>query len=106
MSNLKKGNDKNLDSFISQTKLTLVKFGATWCGPCKMIAPILEELADEYADINFVDVDIDDINAEKITEKFNIQSVPTVILFKDGKQVKQFMGFKPKDFIVDIIKSL
>ncbi|MDE5553502.1 MAG: thioredoxin [Malacoplasma sp.] len=106
MSNLKKGNDKNLDLLIGQTKLTLVKFGATWCGPCKMIAPILEELADQYADINFVDVDIDDTEAEKITAKFNIQSVPTVILFKDGKQVNQFMGFRPKEEISKLLESL
>lgn len=106
MSNLKKGNDKNLDLLIGQTKLTLIKFGATWCGPCKMIAPILEELADEYADINFVDIDIDDAEAEKITAKYNIQSVPTVILFKDGKQVNQFTGFRPKDEIVKLLGSL
>lgn len=106
MSNVKNGNDKNLDTLIEQTKITVVKFGATWCGPCKMIAPILEELADEFADINFVDVDIDDAEAENIVAKFNIQSVPTVVLFKEGKQVNQFLGFRPKEEIVKLINSL
>lgn len=73
---------------------TLVDFFATWCGPCKMLSPILEELDGEFADVDFVKVDVDDENA--LAAKFGIMSIPTVYLFKDGEVIAKTGGFQPK----------
>lgn len=105
MSKLVTGNDKNFDELISQTKIAIVKFGATWCGPCKMIAPELEDIASNFGHITMVDVDIDNSEAEGITAKFGVQMVPTVVFFKDGVEVERFVGYKPKDVILEISKK-
>lgn len=105
MSKLVTGNDKNFDELVSQTKIAIVKFGATWCGPCKMIAPELEDIASNFGHITMIDVDIDNSEAETITAKFGVQMVPTVIYFKDGVEVERFVGYKPKDVILEIAKK-
>lgn len=99
------GNDKNIDNLIEQGTLTIVKYGATWCGPCKMIAPILEELADTYGSVTFVDVDIDDEESSDSTAKNEVTMVPTVIFYKNGKEVDRFVGFKPKEEFEALIKK-
>lgn len=99
------GNDKNIDNLIEQGTLTIVKYGATWCGPCKMIAPILEELADTYGSVTFVDVDIDDEEASDSTAKNEVTMVPTVIFYKNRKEVDRFVGFKPKEEFEALIKK-
>ncbi|WP_412032425.1 thioredoxin family protein [Malacoplasma muris] len=105
MSKLEIGNDKNLEELTKQTQVAIVKFGATWCGPCKMIAPELEDIANNYGHITIVDVDIDNSEAEQIVAQYNVQMVPTVVFFRKGKEVERFVGYKPKDFILDIIKK-
>lgn len=105
MSKLEIGTDKNLDELTKQTAIAIVKFGATWCGPCKMIAPELEDIANNYGHITIVDVDIDNSDAEQIVAQYQVQMVPTVIFFLKGKEVERFVGYKPKDFILDIIKK-
>lgn len=105
MSNLITGNDKNFDELIGQTKTAIAKFGATWCGPCKMIAPELEDIASNFGHITMIDVDIDNPESETITAKFGVQMVPTVIFFKDGVEVERFVGYKPKDVILEIAKK-
>ncbi len=82
----------------------LLDFWAVWCGPCKMIAPIVEELAGEYqgkAKIGKVDVD----NNPGIAGKFGIRSIPTLLLFKGGQVVDQIVGAVPKGHIVDKLNS-
>lgn len=82
----------------------LVDFWATWCGPCRMIAPIVEELSEEYegkAMIAKVDVD----TAQKTAQEFGIRSIPTLLLFKGGKVVEQIIGAVPKQQIVDKLES-
>ena len=74
----------------------LVDFWAPWCRPCLMTAPVLEELAKEYADkITFTKMDVDQ-NA-KVAAKYNIMAIPNLIIFKEGKPVSQIVGFKPKE---------
>lgn len=81
----------------------LVDFFATWCGPCKMIAPVLEDLdRDPNYDVQIVKVDVDE--AEDAAREFNVQAIPTLIFFKDGKAVRTQMGFMRKDQIVDFSK--
>ena len=73
----------------------LVDFWATWCGPCRMIAPIVEELAKELeGKLEVCKVDVD--AAPKLAERFGIQSIPTLLIFKEGKVAKQLVGYLPK----------
>ena len=82
-------------------KPVLVDFYATWCGPCKMIAPILEEIAEEHPEYVIAKVNVDE--EEELAAEFGIMSIPTVIVFKNGEPVKTSMGAKPK---ADIEKLL
>ena len=88
------------DSFntdvIQADRPVLVDFWATWCGPCLMIAPILEEIADEYTDqVTVAKVDVD-VNPQTPAQ-FGVMGIPTLILFKDGEAVERITGYKPKD---------
>src|SRR5437016_4389915 len=83
------------DDVLTSDKPVLVDFWATWCGPCKMVAPVLEEIAAEHADkITVAKLDID--ANPSIARDYQIMSVPTMILFEGGKPVKQIVGAKPK----------
>ena len=91
--------DSNFDENI-QSGVKLVDFWATWCGPCKMIAPVLEELAGDYdgkADILKLDVD-----ETHHTAKFEVMSIPTLIVFKDGEPVDK-VGFQPKENLAEVL---
>lgn len=80
---------------IASTPLVVVKFSAEWCGPCKMLAPIVEELAGEYTDrVKFLNVDID--TTPEIAPRFGIRGVPTVVIFKDGQVANTVVGLQPK----------
>ena len=96
-------NDEDFQKAISKG-LTLVDFYATWCGPCRMIAPILEQLAvklEGKATIAKVDID----QAGQVTADLQITSVPTLILFKDGKEVKRVVGVKDFDYLLNLVES-
>ena len=96
----------NLNEFnekISKGRV-LVDFFATWCGPCKMLAPVLEEIDErkEAGDLLIVKVDVDE--AGEIAARFGIQSIPTLILFEDGKAVKNALGYMPKPQLLSFLK--
>ena len=75
--------------------LVVVDFFATWCGPCKMLGPVLEELAGEMeGQADFYKLDIDE--APDIANRFGVMSVPTLVLFQDGQEIKRTLGFQPK----------
>ena len=95
-------NDFNKE-VIDEKGVVLVDFFATWCGPCKMIAPILEELETEMEDIKFIKIDVDE--SPNVASKYEIQSIPTIKLFKDGKEVDTVVGFLPKDQIKALIEK-
>ena len=87
----------NFEELVLQAKMpVLVDFWATWCGPCRMVAPVVEELAEEYdGRISFGKVDVD--QNPKIASQYGIMSIPSLLIFKDGKPVSNIVGFRPKD---------
>ena len=88
----------------SKEKPVLVDFWATWCGPCKMLSPLVEELAGEKAEqLNVAKIDVDENQA--VSSQFGIMSIPTLILFKDGKPVKQLVGYMPKARLLSQIEQ-
>jgi len=96
----------NEKEFEEKTKegLVLVDFFATWCGPCRMLSPILEEISEELGDkIKIYKIDVDE--NEKLTRSFGIMSIPTMIFFKNGTQVQKQVGLLNKDSIIEIIKK-
>jgi len=94
-------NKKEFDEVVKEGTV-VVDFFATWCGPCKMLSPVLEELSEEETNVKFVKVDIDE--EELLAEQYNIQAVPTVLVFKDGKVVNKNLGFAPKAVLKNLLK--
>lgn len=88
-------NESNFNDII-QGDLVLVDFFATWCGPCKMLAPVLEEFASDRG-VSVAKVDIDE--SRELAKQFGVMSVPTLILFQGGKLVAQHTGFMPKELL-------
>lgn len=79
----------------------LVDFWAAWCGPCKMLAPVIKEIADEHPEIKVCKVNIDE--EEELAEKYQIFSIPTVAVFKDGNVANKSVGYQPKEQILGLI---
>ena len=88
---------------LEEEKPVLIDFWADWCSPCKMMAPILEELAEKIPGASFYKVDVDE--DEKLARSFGILSIPTMILFVDGKQVEKHIGLMSKTDLKDMIEK-
>ena len=96
--------DKNgFEELKASAKTIVLDFYAEWCGPCKMIAPYIEEIANENPDIAVAKVDVD--KATDLAIEFGIQSIPTIIVFKDGKAAAKAIGYRSKEQLLDLIKN-
>jgi thioredoxin 1 len=106
MSNEIQITDANFDQEVTQSPLpVLVDFWAPWCGPCRMIGPVIEELAKEYAG----KVKVGKLNTDENPEtasKFQISAIPTILFFKGGKMVRDAVGLQPKEELKKIMDSL
>ena len=109
---LRGGNDKMAivnvtdQNFADETSegLVLADFWAPWCGPCKMIAPVLEELDAEMGDqVKIVKLDVDE--NQETASKFGVMSIPTLLVMKNGEVVDQVVGFQPKDQLAELLKK-
>jgi len=88
---------------IINSGLTLVDFYAEWCGPCKMLGPVIEEVASELSDVQVIKVNVDEHS--DIAQKYGVMSIPTLIVFKDGKEVDKSVGFMPKEDMIEFISK-
>ncbi len=93
---------KDLNEMVKEG-VTVVDFFATWCGPCKMLSPVLEELEEDRSDFKVVKIDID--KEQELARSYGIMSVPTLILFKDGKEISKKVGFMPKELLSNWINE-
>ncbi len=89
------------EEVMNSDKPVLVDFWASWCGPCRMVGPILDEIADERTDIKVCKVNVDE--EQELAAAFNVSSIPTMIVIKDGKVVNTSLGAKPKAQILELL---
>lgn len=87
---------------LKSDKTVLVDFWATWCGPCKMVGPIIDEIANETTDAKICKVNVDE--QPELAREYKVMSIPTLIVFKDGQMVKREVGAKAKEDILAMIK--
>ena len=97
--NINKNNFQN--EVLNSEKKVLLDFWAHWCGPCRMVVPIVEEIADERPDIKVGKVNVDE--EAELASQFGIMSIPTLVVIEKGKIVNQAMGAKPKDEILSML---
>ncbi|MBN2017355.1 MAG: thioredoxin [Candidatus Cloacimonetes bacterium] len=98
--------EENFDTIVNSGKVVLVDFWAEWCMPCKMIGPVIDELANEM-DTDKVTITKCDVDSQRnIAVKFSITSIPSILFFKDGKVMDQIVGAVPKKMLVDKINDL
>ena len=95
--------EKEFNETLNTTPLVFVDFYADWCGPCKMLGPVVEELAGETPDVTFVKVNVDDL--PEIAQKYGIMSIPALFVFKNGEVAGQSLGFQPKDALKAVVDA-
>ena len=101
MSNVLHVNQQEFQELIAHNETVFVDFYANWCGPCKMLAPSIEKLADEHSEVKVVKIDVDQEQA--LAMQFQVQSIPTLIVFKNGKPVNRQMGFMPYEALEQML---
>ena len=93
--------DNFREEVLDSEKPVLLDFWAPWCGPCRMVAPILEEIAEERPDIKVAKVNVDE--EEELASQFRVMSIPTLLVMKDGEIVNQSVGARPKQAILSML---
>ena len=89
------------DKALSQGKLMMVDFWADWCGPCRMLGPVIEQLAGQYPDVVVGKVNVDD--EQELALRYGVMSIPTVIFFKDGKEIDRKVGVMPPEVFTQVL---
>ena len=101
---VKEINAEEYSEILNSSKPVVIDFHATWCGPCKVLSPILEELDDDIEGVEFVKLDVDQL--PQIAGQNQVMGVPTVVILKDGEVKDRFVGVQPKEVIKEKITSL
>lgn len=96
-------NEKEFNEIVA-SGFTVADFYADWCGPCKMLGPVLEEVAKEFPNVNFVKVNVD--QESSLASKFAVMSIPSVFILKDGEKIGGFVGYNGPEKIIELIKNL
>ena len=96
-------NKNNFEEIKKNDKPVLIDFYANWCGPCKMLSPIIDQIADERDDVVVAKIDVD--KEPELAEKFNVFSIPTLVILKDGEIVHQSAGARPKAQILALLEG-
>ncbi len=99
MNNLK---EENIEELVS-SGVVILDFYAHWCGPCKMLGPVLESLETEMPNLKVIKINVDE--KAEIANKYNVMSIPTLVLYKNGKLIDQKLGFQTKDMLIDWINN-
>ncbi len=94
--------DSYHNEVMETEKVVVIDFWATWCGPCKMMAPVVEEVAKDYPDVKVCKVNVDE--EPELSNAFKIVSIPTIVIIKNGEIIDSVVGYRPKEDIEKIIK--
>ncbi len=103
MAVIKVGKENFESEVLNSEKPVLVDFNANWCGPCKMLKPILDEVAEERSDVKIVSINIDD--EDELAEDYSVYSIPCLVLFKNGAEAKRSVGLIPKAEVENFINE-
>lgn len=95
---------QELNKIIQEKQYVILDFYANWCGPCKALSPVLQDISNELNDVTFIKIDVD--KAEELRETFKISSIPTLIYFRNGQEVNKTFGFIPKPILLNNINNL
>jgi thioredoxin 1 len=97
--------ENEFDPLLTQEKVLVVDFTATWCGPCRLVSPLMDQLAEEYKDrVKVVKVDVD--NNKPIFKRFGLRSIPAVLIFKDGELAEKIVGVSPYEQFSTAVEKL
>ncbi len=96
--------NEEFNSLINSDSLVVIDFFATWCGPCKMLSPVLENVSNVLNNVEFIKVDIDQFN--ELASQYKVQSVPTIVFMKNGNEINRHIGYIDEDNLVEKIKNL
>ena len=98
-------NNDEFNEIINSSNLTVVKFGAEWCGPCKMMNTTIETIENEFNKVNFVEVDVEEGSNDDIVSRFNIRNIPVLIFMKNGDTLTKSVGAISKDVLIEKIRE-
>lgn len=102
--NVREVNQADFDAAVKEKKVTLADFWAPWCGPCRMVAPVVESVAGELGEqAGFIKINVDDNQA--LAQKYGVMSIPTLIVFKDGEEAARMVGARGKADLVAAVKE-
>lgn len=103
MSEINVTKDNFTKEVLESDKTVLVDFWASWCGPCRMLAPVIAQIAEEHEEIKVCKINVDE--EEELADKYNVMSIPSIMVFKNGEVTNKAVGFKPEEEILGMLQK-